>query len=132
MNPFQTPGAMSWAELMTSDAEAAVRFYGELLGWQIKGMPMEGMGTYHVCSVPGHDDQPIGGICNRPPQEASQPPTWGVYATVADVEATVARCTALGGTVCAAPFDVPGVGRMAVLQDPQGAVFQVMQYEMPA
>ena len=54
------------------------------------------------------------------------PPSWGVYVTVADCDASVAKAKSLGGQLCAGPFDVPGVGRMAVLQDPQGAVFNVM------
>ena len=55
-------------------------------------------------------------------------PNWGCYVTAADVNATLVRCTSLGGKTLVPPMDVPGVGRMAVLQDPQGAVLNVMAY----
>ena len=56
------------------------------------------------------------------------PPAWGCYITVDNVDETMAKCTALGGKTLVPPMDVPTVGRMAVLQDPQGAVFSVMTY----
>lgn len=126
MNPFQTPGAFSWSELMTPDPEAAARFYGSLFGWTVKTMDM-GTGPYHVASV--GDDQ-VAGLMKPPPEQATMPPMWGVYITVSDADETVARCAALGGTVLVPATDVPTVGRMAVLQDPQGAVFSVMAYAM--
>ncbi|MFM7507588.1 MAG: hypothetical protein ACKO3M_13745 [Rubrivivax sp.] len=63
-----------------------------------------------------------------PPDAGPMPPAWGCYLTVSSVEDTMAQCAALGGKTLVPPMDVPGVGRMAVLQDPQGAVFSVMAY----
>jgi len=129
MDATRTHGAFSWNELMTSDPAAASRFYGELFGWTCKPTDMGGSGPYHVASL---GEVPVAGIMAPPPAEASgaspMPPAWGCYITVDDVAATVARCTALGGQQLVPPMDVPGVGRMAVLQDPQGAVFSVMTY----
>jgi predicted enzyme related to lactoylglutathione lyase len=122
MNPFQTPGAFSWSGLMTPDPEAAARFCGSLFGWTVKAMDM-GTGPYHVASV--GDDQ-VAGLMKPPPEQATMPPMWGVYITVSDADETVARCEAHGGKVLVPAMDVPTVGRMAVLQDPQGAVFSVM------
>jgi predicted enzyme related to lactoylglutathione lyase len=82
-------------------------------------------GRYHVVTV---GDTAVGGIMRSPPGAASMPPAWGSYVTVSDVDAVIGKVPSLGGKVVAGPFDVPKVGRMAVLQDPQGAVINVMQY----
>ena len=73
----------------------------------------------------------VGGIMATPPNAGPMPPTWGCYVTVDDVDAVLARCAALGGKTLVPPMDIPAVGRMAVLQDPQGAVLSVMAYSMP-
>lgn len=124
MDPYKTPSAFSWNELSTPDPEAAGRFYAGLFGWTVKNMDM-GTGPYHVASL---GDTQVCGIMALPPEAGPMPPAWGCYITVADVAATEARCAALGGKTLMPAMDVPGVGRMAVLQDPQGAVFSVMAY----
>ena len=124
MDPNQPPGAFSWTELSTPDPAAAGRFYAGLFGWTVKNMDM-GTGPYHVASV---GDTQVCGIMATPPEAGPMPPAWGCYITVADVAATEAQCAALGGKTLVPAMDVPGVGRMAVLQDPQGAVFSVMAY----
>ena len=124
MDPYKTPGAFSWNELMTTDPEAAGRFYSGLFGWSVRNMDM-GTGPYHVASV---GDTQVCGIMAMPPDAGPMPPAWGCYVTVDNVDATIARCTELGGKTLMPPMDVQGVGRMAVLQDPQGAVFSVMAY----
>jgi hypothetical protein len=63
-----------------------------------------------------------------PPDAPPMPPAWGAYVTVDDVDATLAKCSALGGKVLVPPMDVPTVGRMAVIQDPQGATISVIAY----
>jgi uncharacterized protein len=125
MDAYKTHGAFSWNELMTSDASAAQRFYGALLGWTFDTSEM-GQGPYHLIRI---GDTSIGGIMGPLPDAPPQPPAWGPYITVSDIEQTVAACQTLGGRLCAGPFDVPGVGRMAVLQDPQGAVFNAITYQ---
>jgi uncharacterized protein len=127
MDPFRTHGAVSWSELVTPDPKAAGEFYGSLFGWTVKTMDM-GTGPYHVVNV---GDQGIGGLMAPPPDAPAMPPHWGVYITVTNTDETVARCQQLGGTVLMPPMDVPTVGRMAVLQDPQGAVFNVIAYATP-
>lgn len=129
MDPYTTPGSIGWCELTTTDPASAARFYSDLLGWSIKTMPMGGPQPYRIGEVVGRG---VAGIMAMPPGSPPMPPAWGVYMTVSDCDATVARCTDLGGTCLVAPMDVPGVGRMAVLQDPQGAVFNVMTYAPPA
>ncbi len=124
MDVYQTHGAFSWSELATDDPAAAVAFYGSLFGWKAEDMDM-GSGAYHVVKI---GENAIGGIMGKPPGSEGRPSAWGCYVTVEDIDATAARCTELGGTVCMPPMEIPGVGRMAVLQDPQGAVFNAITY----
>lgn len=126
MNVFTTQGAFSWSELMTSDPAAALEFYGELFGWHADPMPMP-EGDYHVLKV---GDTAIGGIMQMPADPAANgmPPSWGCYVTVDDVDACAEKAVSLGGRVLMGPVDVPTVGRMAVIADPQGAWLNVMHY----
>ncbi len=128
MDVFSTPGAFSWSELMTSDPAAAKAFYSKLFGWGTKDMQMSS-GSYTTCQV---GDSSVAGIMKTPPEAGGMPPTWGVYVTVADVEETIRQAESLGGAVVMPPMDVDGVGRMAVLRDPQGATFSVIKYSFPA
>jgi hypothetical protein len=111
-------GHFYWNELMTRDPESAKTFYGKALGWQFEGMPMPD-GTYWVCK---DGDSPVGGIfdMNRPEFEGL-PPHWFAYIAVDDVDARVEQATAAGATLLRPIFDVPGVGRIAIIKDPIGA-----------
>ena len=126
MDVFKTHGAFSWSELMTTDPAAAASFYGKLFGWTIKSMGAE-MGNYQVASV---GEAGIGGLMATPPEAKGMPPRWGVYVTVNNLDESLAQAKALGATVCMEPMTVPGVGRMAGLSDPQGAMFSIIQYQM--
>ena len=126
MDLYKTHGAFSWSELTTSDPKAAAAFYSQLFGWAVNDMDM-GTGPYHVVKV---GDTSVGGIMGPPPGAPPMPPHWGCYVTVSSVEDTLAQCAALGGKTLVPAMDVPGVGRMAVIQDPQGAVLNVMAYSM--
>ena len=113
--PASAPvGHFSWNELLTPDVPAAKQFYGELMGWQME--PFGPAKDYFVLKI---GDAGVGGMMKTP--QAGMPATWLAYVTVADVDAAVAKATQLGGKVCAPPFDVPQVGRCAVITDPQGA-----------
>jgi len=124
MDVYKTHGAFSWSELTTGDPEAAAAFYGKLFGWRVETMDM-GTGPYHVVKV---GDTSVAGIMKTPAETGPMPPAWGCYVTVDNTDATVAQATALGGKIVAPAMDIPGVGRMAVIADPQGAVISVMQY----
>jgi uncharacterized protein len=127
---FTTPGAFSWTELMTSDPAAAAKFYGSLFGWKIEEMQGSAIpGGYRVVNV---GEAGIGGIMAFPPDAPRMPPHWGSYVTVADLAATLDQCKSLGGTVIMPGMDIPNVGKMAVIQDPQGAVLNLIQYSMPS
>ena len=124
MDAYQTHGAFSWSELLTTDPERAADFYGKLFGWTFDSMDM-GTGPYRVIKAAGTS---IGGIMAVPPDSPGMTPAWGPYVTVKDVDATVKDCVALGGKVMVPPMDIPSVGRMAVVQDPQGACINVITY----
>lgn len=114
------PSPFVWYELMTSDLPAATRFYTHVLGWQTQdaGMPF----PYTLASAGG---QSFAGLMTLPADaaQAGARPGWTGYVAVADCDAFVARAQAAGATLCHPAQDIPGVGRFATLQDPQGAVF---------
>lgn len=118
--------AWAWHELMVKDVAAARSFYGALLGWKAEVMPMPS-GPYTIFS---HDGAGVGGcmaIPSAPDGKPVCPPNWLVYVGVADVDATARKAVSLGGKVSAPPMDIPGVGRFAVLEDPDGATFAVFR-----
>lgn len=111
-------GEFCWSELATKDPEAALRFYGELLGWTLQtAMDMGPMGPYLIF---GGDGRQRGGIFRMPPEMPM--PGWMYYVQVDDLEAAVARAKEGGAHLIHGPSDVPG-GRIAQLVDPQGAHF---------
>ena len=82
--------------------------------------------TYTVAKI---GDDGVGGIMAMPPEAEGAPPTWGAYITVDDVDTTVRKAEELGAKILNPPNDIPDVGRMATLQDPQGAVISIMTYK---
>jgi uncharacterized protein len=115
------PGTPIWNELITADLDAATRFYTEVLGVSWEAQAMDG-GMEYTCLVV--DGRQVGGA--MPPMTDDVRPHWNVYFNVESVDDTAARTVELGGTVVAPAFDVPGVGRMALLADPQGGMFNLM------
>jgi len=120
-------GDASWHELMTTDAEAAMKFYQEVFGWRPdEPMDMGPMGKYHMFSRPqGHGM--LGGMMNKPKEMANVPPNWQIYFRVPDVDAATERIKANGGRILNGPMDVPGGDRVVNAMDPQGAAFGLHQ-----
>jgi uncharacterized protein len=123
------PGTFSWVELATTDPEAAKEFYGALFGWQPDDQPIPeeaGGGIYTMLRL---DGDAVAALAAQPQQqrEAGVPPNWFNYVTVANADEAAQRAKELGGAVHAGPFDVMTAGRMAVIADPQGAMFGVWQ-----
>jgi uncharacterized protein len=127
MDVYNTHGAFSWSELLTTDVEGARSFYTALFGWTVKTMDMPNS-PYSTCQV---GESAVGGMMKIPPMASGMAPQWGCYVTVKSVEETLAQVISLGGKVIAAPMDIPNVGRMAVIQDPQGASLSIIKYAMP-
>ncbi len=124
------PGTVSWNELSTSDLDAAATFYSALFGWAIKQVP--GPEPVAECIYVQFmlEGEPVGGLLPLSVSCPDVPPHWLVYFNVADCDDAVATATAHGGRTLKEPFDVPDVGRIAVLADPQGAAFAVIALEM--
>ncbi len=113
------PGEISWNELYTTDAEAALAFYGALFGWRREAdFDMGPMGKYLLF---GKDGQQYGGMMKRPQEMPVS--AWTYYVRVDDLDAAIARATAKGGKLVNGPMEVPGGDRVAQLTDPQGASF---------
>jgi len=114
-----------WYELLTSDPAAAAKFYGELLGWTAKDSGQAAM-DYRLLHS---GDAAVAGLMTLPAGavKSGMPPSWLGYVSVADVDDSVARIIAAGGSLQMPAMDVPGVGRFAMVADPQGAGLYVMQ-----
>ena len=113
-------GTFYWNELMTRDVEGAKKFYADTLGWSYDAMPMpDGAGTYWLATMGG---EPVGGIFDiSGPDFGSVPQSWMSYIAVDDVDARVAKAVKAGAKLMKPAFDVPGVGRIAILLQPDGA-----------
>lgn len=120
-------GAQCWLELQTTDKPLVARFYGGLLGWTTRTSKsvMEGRYEIFVC-----DGAEVGGMMQIEPDWGPVPPNWRVYFGVDDCDAAVARAVNLGGKALFPTMEVAEVGRFAFLQDPQGAVFAVIQHSI--
>ena len=119
-------GAVIWNELITDKPDSALAFYEAVLGITHSTMEMAPGEQYRILKAGGVD---VGG-CMEPPMPGV-PNHWQVYFAVDDADATASKVSAEGGQVIAEPFDIPSVGRSAVLSDPQGAVFSVLKPTPP-
>jgi hypothetical protein len=123
-------GDFIWYELLTTDADAAGDFYGKVIGWTSTNSDMPDMDYRFFSSSDSSDNMDgVGGYMAITPEMAEHGarPAWVGYIRVDDVDASVAAITAAGGWVMMPAMDVHGVGRMAMVADPQGAPFYVMK-----
>ena len=119
-------GSFCWIELHTTDQAAAKTFYGSLFGWAAHDSPMGPNDYYTEFKLQGRE---AAAACTLRPDEKSQgiPPYWMIYISVDNADAAAAKAQELGGKSFGPAFDVMEAGRMAVVQDPTGAVFCVWQ-----
>lgn len=119
-------GSFCWIELHTTDQNAGKTFYSQLFGWSIHDSPMGPNEVYTEFKLQGRE---TAAACTLRPDESSKgiPPYWMIYITVENADAAAAKAQQLGGTAFGPAFDVMDAGRMAVIQDPTGAVFCVWQ-----
>ena len=121
-------GKFHWNELMTHDVARAKAFYENAVGWTFNAMEMP-EGTYWVAMV---GEEPAGGMFEMKGADfEGVPDHWMAYLSVEDVDACVATATADGATVLRAPFDVDGIGRIALLKEPGGAAIGWMTPARP-
>jgi uncharacterized protein len=114
-----THGTFYWNELMTRSVEGAKKFYADTLGWSYEAMPMPGGGSYVVAKCGG---EPVGGIFDITGAEFKDvPESWMSYIAVDNVDERVKKAAKAGAKVMKPAFDIPGVGRIAILLEPGGA-----------
>lgn len=116
------PGTPNWVDIGVPDTAAAATFYGGLFGWTFDLAPQPEAGGYGMFSLDGKYAAGLG-----PQQNFEMPPFWTVYVSVVDATATAARAQAHGGTIVVDAMDVVDAGRMAVVQDPNGAFISIWQ-----
>jgi predicted enzyme related to lactoylglutathione lyase len=114
-------GVFVWDELGTTDVDSAQRFYEAVFGWTTTDMGHE-YGGYRIFN---HGDTGIAGLMSLP--DASMPAHWQPYVAVDDPDRTTTKAKELGASALLEPMDVPKVGRLAVLRDPQGATFGIIK-----
>ena len=113
-------GFFHWNELMTRDLEGAKKFYEDTIGWTFSGMDMPEGFTYWVAM---DGERPIGGMFDISGSEfEGTPANWFAYIAVDDIDARVEKAKAAGATIIREARDVEGVGRIAMLQQPDGAM----------
>lgn len=111
-------GHFSWNELMTWEPQKAMDFYGKHLGWTFDPMDMPG-GTYYVAK---DGEEMVAGIFPlKEPEYKGMPSQWFAYIDVDDIDRRAGAAKSSGGTIMREPFDVPGVGRIAMVQAPDGS-----------
>ena len=114
------PGVFCWADLMTADTAAAKHFYGEMFGWTAVDTPGED-GVYTLFQTGGED------VAGLMPATPGMPNCWNIYFSVTSADNAAATVVKSGGEIFKGPFDARDAGRLAVAQDPQGAVFCVWE-----
>jgi predicted enzyme related to lactoylglutathione lyase len=117
-----TPGTFCWVDLVVEDQAAAKAFYSDLFGWAYQDFPMGNGSSYSVAQL---DGKAVAAIVPLP--DPSMPPHWNCYVSVQDAAAAADRAEELGATVVLPAGDVGDSGRLALFQDPQGAILSVWQ-----
>jgi hypothetical protein len=121
-----TPGSFCWVELATTDQAGAKNFYAQLFGWTPTDNPMGPDEVYTIFKLKDRDAAAAYTL-RADQRQRGVPVHWSLYIAVADCDAAAKKATELGGTVLMQPLDVGSAGRMAVIQDPVGAVFSLWQ-----
>jgi hypothetical protein len=122
-------GTISWTDLTVPDAVRVSEFYAAVVGWKTMGIDMGGYQDF--CMMPPGAKKPAGGICHARGDNQNLPAQWLVYITVADLRTSLKHCLAQGGKIVA-PLREMGMGKMAVIQDPAGAVAALFEHAVAA
>ncbi|WP_002633382.1 VOC family protein [Myxococcus hansupus] len=119
-------GSVGWMDLTVKDAESVRDFYKDVVGWSATGLDMGGYEDF-VMMPPGGGDTPAGGICHARGKNADVPPGWMIYITVADLEQSLERVTAMGGKLRGTIRGSATTGRFCFIEDPSGTVCGLYQ-----
>ena len=127
--PMMKPGLFGWNELITSDVEGAKKFYAAMFGWEAETKSVAPGWDYTMFKC---GDTMVGGMIGISPEMGPVPPHWLSYVISDDIEADLAKAKAAGGTVLKEAMEVPNAGTLAIIRDPQGAVFALWKCNMEA
>ena len=116
-------GRPVWYELLTTDMKAAEKFYTAVVGWAVQAFDQSPQ-PYDMWARGG--GIPIGGVMDIPPG-MKFPPHWEMYIAVENLDAAIAKIERLGGSALGPLIEVPTVGRMRTMKDPQGVVFAIIE-----
>ena len=121
------PGSFCWNELYTRDLPRDLDFYRSVFNYTVEETEMGSGGKYNLLKVGG---RPVAGAMNMDTVglPAEIPPHWLVYFAVSDIQASMSKVTELGGSA-RGPMDTPMVDRSAIITDPVGAVFAIIQFQ---
>jgi uncharacterized protein len=120
-------GSVCWVELTSRDFNTAAKFYGDVFGWTATRSELAPEMVYTTFSFGGEDQSFAGGMQAPDQMPAEMPSYWQPYIAVTDTDGTAAKARELGATLIVEPADIPQTGRFAVIQDPLGAVFGILQ-----
>ncbi len=120
------PGSFCWAELATTDDASAKKFYTTLFGWGFEDSPA---GPDMIYTTLKKGEKRAGALYKLGPDQKGVPPHWNTYVSVASADQTAGKAKELGGKVLMEPFDVMDFGRMAIVQDQQGAMISLWEAE---
>ena len=127
--PMMQAGCFGWNELITSDVEASKDFYARMFGWSAETRTMAPGWDYTMFLLGG---RPVAGMFAISPEMGPVPPHWLSYVLSDDVDADLVKAKAAGATVLKEPLEVPDTGILAIVRDPQGAVFALWKCTMDA
>jgi uncharacterized protein len=116
-------GSFCWTEVASNDADKCTAFYKDVFGWEFKSGDAKGGMDYREFTTGG--DRPVGGLYQIDPSwfgNAPPPPHFMTYVAVDDIDENARLAVELGATIIRGPMDIPGVGRIAIIQDPTGAM----------
>ena len=118
-------GFFGWHQLLTPQPEVALAFYQSLLGWEVESGEVEGLAHHTLFN----GDAPVASILAAPDEAGEAMPHWHPHLNVGDMDDCLDRVEELGGRVIVEPGDIPGLGLLAVIQDPTGAVLTLISQE---
>ncbi len=126
------PGCLTANELSTNDVAKAIEFYEQIFGWKVEPVDTQGAPPYWMIGHDGAAEGRNGGMRELSPEqaEAGAPPHWLPYFTVESADGTIEATKSDGGDLAFGPMDLPTGARIAVLHDPQGAVFAIFEGEV--
>jgi predicted enzyme related to lactoylglutathione lyase len=113
------PGSVGWMDLTVKNATDVAHFYRDVVGYQLSEIDMGSYSDYVLATSPEHG---VAGVCHARGENADLPPVWMLYFTVSDLDASVAKVTEGGGKLRGEVRTLGEMGRMAVIEDPAGAI----------